>query len=153
MHSAASTSSEAVSSTSRAWRGKKDQPSMTDYLLAERRVPLDDSWDVIVVGGGPAGCATAISAARAGAKTLLVEATGTLGGMGTSGLVPAWCPRGLPKHPRPHFHSFGFHCWSPQASFDRFYAPMFARQGPKHRQEQPRDDKNLPIICQEPAET
>jgi hypothetical protein len=65
---------------------------MTDYLLAERRVPLDDSWDVIVVGGGPAGCATAISAARTGARTLLVEATGTLGGMGTSGLVPAWCP-------------------------------------------------------------
>lgn len=53
---------------------------------------MDDSWDVIVMGGGPAGCASAISAARSGAKTLLVEATGTLGGMGTSALVPAWCP-------------------------------------------------------------
>ncbi|MCK5844521.1 MAG: FAD-dependent oxidoreductase, partial [Victivallales bacterium] len=49
------------------------------------------SWDVIVVGGGPAGCAAATSAAREGAKTLLVEGTGSLGGMGTSGLVPWFC--------------------------------------------------------------
>ena len=34
----------------------------------------------------------AAAAARTGAKTLLLEATGSLGGMGTSGLVPAWCP-------------------------------------------------------------
>lgn len=53
---------------------------------------MDDSWDVIIVGGGPAGCTAAASAAREGAKTLLIEATGILGGMGTSGLVPAWCP-------------------------------------------------------------
>jgi len=53
---------------------------------------MDDAWDVIVVGGGPAGCTAAISAAREGAKTLLVEATGCLGGMGTVGLVPCWCP-------------------------------------------------------------
>jgi len=56
------------------------------------RIPLDDSWDVIVAGGGPAGCAAAAAAAREGAKTILIEATGALGGMGTSGLVPAWCP-------------------------------------------------------------
>lgn len=65
---------------------------MTKYLLRERDVPLDDLWDVIVAGGGPAGCTAAAAAARAGARTLLVERTGTLGGMGTSGLVPAWCP-------------------------------------------------------------
>ncbi|OJU16819.1 MAG: tat (twin-arginine translocation) pathway signal sequence [Clostridiales bacterium 43-6] len=57
-----------------------------------RLVPLSDGWDVIVVGGGPAGCTAAAAAAREGAKTLLVEATGALGGMGTSGLIPAWCP-------------------------------------------------------------
>jgi len=62
------------------------------YTLKQRSIPIDDSWDVIVVGGGPAGCTAAASAAREGAKTLLVEATGCLGGMGTSGLVPAWCP-------------------------------------------------------------
>ncbi len=53
---------------------------------------IDESWDVVVAGGGPAGCAAATAAAREGAKTLLIESTGALGGMGTSGLVPAWCP-------------------------------------------------------------
>lgn len=62
------------------------------YLMKERKISMDDSWDVIVIGGGPAGCAAAASSAREGARTLLVEATGCLGGMGTSGLVPAWCP-------------------------------------------------------------
>lgn len=57
-----------------------------------REIPLDDSFDVLVAGGGPAGCAAAVAAAREGAKTLLIEATGALGGMGTMGLVPAWCP-------------------------------------------------------------
>ncbi len=65
---------------------------MARYALKTSDVPLDDSWDVIVVGGGPAGCTAAASAAREGARTLLIEATGSLGGMGTSGLVPAWCP-------------------------------------------------------------
>ena len=53
---------------------------------------LNEDYDVIVVGGGPSGCSAAAAAAREGAKTLLIEATGALGGMGTSGLVPAWCP-------------------------------------------------------------
>lgn len=51
-----------------------------------------NSYDVIVAGGGPAGCAAAIASAREGKKTLLIEATTALGGMGTMGLVPAWCP-------------------------------------------------------------
>jgi hypothetical protein len=65
---------------------------MSEYTLAQRSVPLHNSWDVIVAGGGPAGCAAAAASAREGARTLLIEATGALGGMGTSGLVPAWCP-------------------------------------------------------------
>lgn len=52
----------------------------------------DGRYEVIVVGGGPAGCAAATAAAREGKKVLLIEATGALGGMGTMGLVPAWCP-------------------------------------------------------------
>jgi hypothetical protein len=55
-------------------------------------IPCDDAWDVIVVGGGPTGCTAATSAAREGAKTLLIESSGVLGGSGTSALVPAWCP-------------------------------------------------------------
>lgn len=53
---------------------------------------LNEEYEVIVIGGGPAGCAAAAAAGREGAKVLLVELTGVLGGMGTSGLVPAWCP-------------------------------------------------------------
>ena len=58
----------------------------------QRQLKIEDGYDVIVAGGGPAGCAAAIAAARAGAKTLLIEKTSALGGMGTMGLVPAWCP-------------------------------------------------------------
>jgi hypothetical protein len=43
-------------------------------------------------GGGPAGSAAAICAARLGAKVLLAEATGCLGGMGSSGLVSTFGP-------------------------------------------------------------
>jgi hypothetical protein len=53
---------------------------------------VDESWDVIVAGGGPAGCAAAAAAAREGARTLLIEQTQSLGGSGTTALVPAWCP-------------------------------------------------------------
>lgn len=52
----------------------------------------DKEWDVIVIGGGPAGCSAAIASAREGAKTLLIEGTGMLGGMGTAGLMNNWCP-------------------------------------------------------------
>lgn len=47
----------------------------------------ENKYDVIVAGGGPAGCAAAISAARSGVKVLLIEKYGFLGGMGTAGLV------------------------------------------------------------------
>jgi len=56
----------------------------------QREIPIESSYDVVVAGGGPAGVAAAIAAARCGARTLLVEATGALGGMGTNGLVANW---------------------------------------------------------------
>ncbi len=52
-----------------------------------REIPIVARADVAVVGGGPAGVAAAISAARAGASTILIERYNCLGGLWTGGLV------------------------------------------------------------------
>jgi len=57
-----------------------------------REIPVEEGYDLVVAGGGPAGTSAAVCAARLGAKVLLLEATGCLGGMGTSGLVTAFDP-------------------------------------------------------------
>ena len=61
-------------------------------LEPARETPVYRRCDVLVVGGGPAGCAAAASAARAGADTVLMERYGHLGGMSTGGLV-VWLDR------------------------------------------------------------
>ncbi|GAB3811439.1 FAD-dependent oxidoreductase [Tessaracoccus terricola] len=52
-----------------------------------RRVEVAGSFDVVVAGGGPAGVIAAVAAARGGARTLLIERYGFVGGMATSALV------------------------------------------------------------------
>ena len=56
-------------------------------LTYSKRVPIVGQYDVIVCGGGPAGFVAAISAARMGCRTALVERLGYFGGTATAGLV------------------------------------------------------------------
>lgn len=71
--------------------GRESNNSTETYSL-KREITIEKEFDLLVAGGGPSGATAAICAARLGAKVLLVEATGCLGGMGTSGYVCAWDP-------------------------------------------------------------
>ena len=53
----------------------------------EKDIPVAGHYDVVICGGGPAGIGAAVAAAERGAKTLLVERFGFLGGMATAGYV------------------------------------------------------------------
>jgi 2-polyprenyl-6-methoxyphenol hydroxylase-like FAD-dependent oxidoreductase len=57
-----------------------------------RETPVHAVTDVLVVGGGPAGCAAALAARRTGAEVVLVERYNHLGGLSTGGLV-IWIDR------------------------------------------------------------
>src|SRR5512132_1040650 len=56
-----------------------------------RQLPLYGEYEVAILGGGPAGIAAAVAAARAGRRTLLIERYGFLGGMGTAAGVTNFC--------------------------------------------------------------
>ncbi len=60
---------------------------MDMHLEKAREIPIRDRFEVIVCGGGAAGFVAAIAAARRGAKTLLIEKYGFLGGTGSAGLM------------------------------------------------------------------
>ena len=77
----------------RAGRLTERRPRPSDTIIERaRRVPVFRDCDVLVAGGGPAGAAAAIAAARAGADTVLVERHNHLGGLSTGGLV-IWIDR------------------------------------------------------------
>lgn len=68
-----------------------------------------ESCEVLVVGGGSAGVAAAVAAARAGAETVLVERADRLGGMGSLALVHTICGLYLlQEQPEPVFANPGF---------------------------------------------
>src|SRR5262249_8593385 len=75
--------------------GRRYHVSMTVNSIREpeRDIPVRGEYDVVVLGGGPAGIAAAATAAGLGRKTLLVERYGFLGGMGTAAGVTTF--RGL----------------------------------------------------------
>ena len=69
-----------------------ESTSMNTVREPARDLPVSASADVVVAGGGIAGCAAALAAARAGVSVLLLENTCTLGGLATAGNVTIYLP-------------------------------------------------------------
>ncbi len=63
---------------------------MTENLTYSKTIPVRENVDVFIAGGGPTGIAAAVVAARQGKRVFLAETQNCLGGMGTSGEVPAF---------------------------------------------------------------
>ena len=70
----------------------EDGPLMNAFISESLQTPLAAQCDVLVAGGGIAGIAAALSAARCGAKTMLLERSFMLGGLATAGLVTIYLP-------------------------------------------------------------
>ncbi len=75
-----------------AAREKRARGGLGIYLEPSRELPVHAETDVLVVGGGPAGTAAAVAAARTGARVMLTERYNHLGGLSTGGLV-IWIDR------------------------------------------------------------
>ncbi|MCX5644860.1 MAG: FAD-dependent oxidoreductase [Phycisphaerae bacterium] len=75
--------------TSRKVQSDRANATFVDgkVIQPRRELPVLDTTDVLVVGGGPAGVVAALAAKRAGAKVTLVERYGHFGGLWTGGLV------------------------------------------------------------------
>ena len=63
-----------------------------DQITYTKRLTVKKKYDVIVCGGGVAGVAAAVSAAKNGCSTLLLEKSNLLGGLGTLGLINLFVP-------------------------------------------------------------
>ena len=63
---------------------------MNYYIEPSKQISVKAEVDVLVIGGGPAGFSAAVNAARQGAKTMLVEQAGDVGGVSTTGLMSHW---------------------------------------------------------------
>lgn len=65
---------------------------MKKFIEPSKELPVYGKYDTVVVGGGFAGVAAAVAAARSGNKVLLCERMFVLGGLGTAGLVTIYLP-------------------------------------------------------------
>src|SRR6202166_1611216 len=85
-------------------RSPSGNPKLSAKTIEEpaRRVTLYGEYEVVVLGGGPAGIAAAVAAARAGRRTLPIERYRFLGGMGTAAGVTNFC--GLHANVRGEMH-------------------------------------------------
>jgi len=87
---------------------------MRTYKEKGRQINVIEEVDVLVAGGGCAGVIAAIASARTGAKTLLVERYGFLGGTITAGMLltissfcdryDPWAEGWIPSHPDAPYH-------------------------------------------------
>ena len=63
----------------------------TEIVEPSRKTSLFGEYEVVVLGGGPAGIAAALAAGRSGRSTLLIERYGFLGGAGTAAGLSTFC--------------------------------------------------------------
>lgn len=89
-----------------------------EYIIREKKVQVKEIYDVAVIGGGPAGIGAAVAAARKGAKTVLVEKRGFLGGNITACYVET-C-----NH---FFHKTNFNASGIYAEIEEEYKKQFGR--------------------------
>lgn len=68
------------------------QTAAATVMEGAGKTPILDTADVVVAGGGIAGCAAALAAARNGADVLLIEKQTMLGGLATAGLITYYLP-------------------------------------------------------------
>lgn len=62
---------------------------MTEFIAENLKTKIIAETDILIMGCGPAGFTAAITAARMGARVMIIERHGHLGGLGTGGLVLA----------------------------------------------------------------
>lgn len=85
---------------------------MKTYPQPATELPVLGKWDVVVCGGGPAGCAAAVASARHGARTLLAEREGYLGGAPcTQNVVPILSTNGADFQGIWHEWARGLQCY------------------------------------------
>jgi len=104
-----------------------DSLNADTILEPEREIPVTDIVDVLVVGGGPSGAVAAISASRAGAKTLLIERYNHLGGLWTGGLVlPLLSTHGINKNKQQEqaLHGIGYEIYERLKELDMSFGEI-----------------------------
>lgn len=125
---------------------------MAEYISESLQTPVTYECDVLVAGGGIAGVAAAIAAARQGAKVLLLEKQFMLGGLATAGLITIYLPL---CDGRGHQVSFGLAeellrlsiQYGYEAKYPSAWLEKQAEEQPEEQTEEPVYDRKTQRIC------